>query len=660
MLRKCLFILLLSYYCLFVSEYVYGQHPSLIKHLKHKAKYNYSQEKYHLALDDYLKLDSLQESDDNIKYKTGVCLFETGYENRSCHYFEQADTLEKDFEKRYFYLARCKHLNHRFDSAIHYYQQYRQLLKTSKNAEQEIAWIDFIIEKCHYGKELIKTPLEDIDIEIVSSGINSAYSDHAPLIAADEQLMVFTSCRPGSMGDQRDPVTGEYYEDIYISEKQGDGNWSEAENMGEAVNTDHHDASIGLSPDGRTLIFYRSKGKKTGNIYIMEKRRDKWSEPVSIGKNINSEYWDPSASISKDEKTLYFSSNRPGGYGGTDIYVSHRLPNNEWGEPENMGKPVNTKYDDDAPFIMQNGEVLYFSSKGHKGMGGFDVFKTRYDEEKEAWGEPENAGYPINTGGDDIYFVWNKEGTVGYFASKRSKGYGNTDIYKVNRSKKTEPEVALKGRIVNKRDTSRSVTAMISVLNKEKDQIENVVNSSPETGRYMVMLKPGIAYQLKIESRNFIPKNMDMKIAAGNGGERRQKDIKLEPIADNKKMVLEQIYFTYDKAELTNKARNKLDRYMTFLSQDIDYIIEVQGHTDSIGSDKYNKVLSQKRAEAVVKYMVQKGMNANKLKAVGYGESKPVADNGTKKGRAQNRRTTFKFLKNKPDDVMIKPDKMSE
>lgn len=492
----------------------------------------FDKNQYKQALSIYLELDSIKPDNPHYIYPIGICYINQDDEKNALRYFEKCLRQPELFPaKLYYYAGRCNHLKHKFDEAISYYQTYKSKLK-GKKRNQLITLIDREIEMCWNGKELISKPL---DIEIVNIGkeINSPYPDYGPVLSADGKVLIFTSCRPNTTGGLRDPLDGTYYEDVYISYKDESGIWSEPKPIGPSINTSGHDASIALSPDGQKLLIYRYGGNalgltSSGDLYISTLEGNTWTEAQKLPSVINSKGWEPSASFSADEKLLYFSSDREGGYGGTDIYVVRKLPNGEWALPMNMGPVINTPYDEDAPFIHPDGKTLYFISNGHKSMGGHDIFVSKYDEEKKAWSSPVNVGYPINTAHNDLYFTWSANGKRIYFSSVRPDGYGEKDIYYADIEKESAEIMVMKG-IIFDSISIEPVKASIIVTDHKTEELIGIFNSNSSTGKYILVLNEGRKYNIKIESDNYEVCNDIIDLEGLTEYQEVEKNIKLCP-----------------------------------------------------------------------------------------------------------------------------------
>jgi outer membrane protein OmpA-like peptidoglycan-associated protein/tetratricopeptide (TPR) repeat protein len=622
------------------------------KKLEHEAKELFRAEEYTQALPVYLKLDSLIPNNASYNYHAGVCYLNSHNKAKSLPYLEKA--LQLGYKDAHFnlYLGKAYHLNHKFDQAITNFQIYKDSSKVKtiehhhlrKDHKKEPIDVDRYIEMCKIGKELVADSL-DFVIENLGPNINSKYPEYVPSVSADEHVLIFTSRRDNSTGGELDPGDNEYYEDIYISYKDENGKWKVPENLGTNVNTALHDANIGLSPDGHKLFIYRADFAKTnaGDIYISTLEGKTWSAPVKMQDHINSKDWEPSATISADEKTIFFTSNRDGGFGGTDIYSAKLKADGHWEEPVNMGATINTKYDEDAPYIHPDNKTLFFSSRGHKSMGGFDIFTTQYNEEKKEWSAPENAGYPINTADDDIYFICSADGTKGYFSSWRADSYGEKDLYVIHRPGGSSNVIVLKGNIYNK-ETSLPLGSDITITNNETHEVVGKFKSNSLTGRYTLVLPHGKNYGISVKSDGYVFYSENFNMPEGNPFFEVKKDVYLEPIKVGSTIVLKNIFFDFDKATLRPESKTELENLYTFLTEHGEVKVELSGYTDSAGDEKYNKKLSDKRADEVVKFLIDKGIAKNRLSGKGYGESNPISTNETEEGRQLNRRTEFKII----------------
>ncbi|MFN3402648.1 MAG: hypothetical protein ACK40G_01045 [Cytophagaceae bacterium] len=496
---------------------------------------NYMQNsQFYLALPIYLELDSLSPDNPKYLYPIGICYLHAVEEEKSLMYFNRCLTEAKKYpEKLYYYTAKANHLLHRFEEAMKYYEEYKEALRKKKNKKNKdiIIQVTREIEMCKNGKQMMTDSLK---IKIVNLGptINSKYPDHGPVLNADESVMIFTSSRPNTTGGMIDDADGNYYEDIYISYKNEDNTWSTPKSISQNINTNGHDASISLSADGQKLLLYKFgkeiNGQASGDLYISNLTGTQWSSPEKLPSHINSKGWEPSACLSSDEKLLIFSSDREDGHGGLDLYMVKKLPNGEWALPMNMGARINTHYDEDSPFLHPDGKTLYFSSNGHKSMGGMDIFVTRFDEKTQQWSVPENVGYPISTAHDDMHFSWTADGRKVFFSSVRPGGFGDKDIYFTEVYKESAKLVVLKGMIMDSLSLY-PVEATIKVTDNKSEELVGIFHSNSSTGKYIVILPEGKDYKFTITSQNYNVCSDHLDVTKLEEFEEIEKNIKLCP-----------------------------------------------------------------------------------------------------------------------------------
>ncbi|MFQ3575852.1 MAG: OmpA family protein, partial [Cytophagales bacterium] len=375
--------------------------------------------------------------------------------------------------------------------------------------------------------------------------------------------------------------------------------------------------------------------------------------PYRMHSNINSPYWEPSCSVTPDEKTLYFSSNRPGGFGGRDIYVTQKIAGDEWTEPMNLGPEINTAYDEDAPFIHPDGKTLFFSSRGHQSMGGFDLFKSVLDFKTKKWSNPENLGYPINTADDDVFYVWSPDGSKAYFSSIREEGFGDKDIYVLKRPDVHNFIIVVRGKVLDK-ETGKAVAATITFSDLATNEMVGVFTSNSFNGKFTSLANPGKNYAVTVEAPGYLFHSENVNVPDVNSYLEIVKEIYLEPLKEGSKVTLNNVFFDYGKSNLKEESSQELEKLVKILQTNPNLFVEFSGHTDSIGSDAYNKKLSDDRAEVVLKYMVHKGIAPSRMLAVGYGEEFPIAPNSDEVGRKQNRRTEM-IIVEALDSTKLKP-----
>lgn len=504
-----------------------------------------------------------------------------------------------------------------------------------------------------YAQDPIVREVNDwrITVTKMSDVVNSNFDDYSPNITADGGVMFFTSRRPFTAKEIK--RNKEAREHVWQTKFNKDTKtWSTPTPLGNSINTaKRHSSNIGVSNDGQRLLLYQDDGRGNGDIYITYLSGSSWSAPISVGNNINTYEHESSASISPDGKTMYFVSNRKGGIGGRDIWKSELQENGEWGEATNLGSNINTKHDEETVYIHPDGRTLYFSSKGHGGLGGYDVFQSKLQEDG-TWGKPINLGSPINTEGDDLFFVLSANARSGFYASDRggkTKDIYSIDFEKIERPEEVEedkgPELTMFSGTVRDKDTGEPIEAQIEVT----DQNGNVIgkyNSNSETGNFLISLPHGENYGVNFYAKDYLASSFPLDLSSPEtaGYDEINETIELDPIKVGATVVLKNIFFDFDSANLREESKAELLRVRRLLEENPNVKIEIGGHTDNKGSDAYNKNLSRERASSVVDYLKNLGIDSNRMSFKGYGMVQPIATNDTEEGRQENRRVEFKIM----------------
>lgn len=430
--------------------------------------------------------------DDRLSFQLGICYLKMNNDkSKAIPFLEPLATTAESFPGVFYYLGKAYTYANKFDEAMKFYTMAKGALP--KEVDQKMLERD--IEMCKNAMELIKKPV-DVVYENLGDKINTPYPDYSPWISFDESFLIFNSRREA---DGVKLQNGYFTSDVYISEV-ADGNWKNPLNIGEVVNTKNNDEQIiGVSADGLTLIFNlnNTTGETNGDIFVGPKFQNQILKPFKINETVNSKSHESSAAISPDGRTLYFASNRPGGFGGFDLYRAKILPNGEWSEGLNLGPEINTPYDEDFPFLSMDGKQLYFASKGHNSMGGYDLFKCEMKEENETWMAPTNLGYPINDAYDNNSICLSGKGRYGYISAIRPEGKGDMDIYRIVFNKVDAELTVVKGLITSANPNMRMNGAKITVkdLNKNKNIGEYLPN--PNTYKYVIILPPG-EYEMSV------------------------------------------------------------------------------------------------------------------------------------------------------------------
>lgn len=468
--------------------------------------------------------------------------------------------------------------------------------------------------------------------------VNSFSMQYFPVVTVDGSAIIYT---------RRLGTTSQYDEDLVISRKDDNGEWGAPQSISDNINSKFNEGTCTLSADGRTLIFTSCSGRNgfgSCDLYISVKNGDEWSRPKNMGEKVNSSFWDSQPSLSADGRTLYFVSNRGGGAGTRDIWVTRQDDRGEWQKPENIGRKINTPADEISPFIHPNNKVLYFATNGRPGFGGFDIFYSYYNE---GWSAPINLGAPINNGQDQVSLFINAPGNKGYYSNedRDSKRKGILYEFDLPESQRVKYKASFVSGVVTNADTGSPLAATVELYDLRKDERVSLVYSDSVTGEYLIVLTEGSEYGLYVNKRGYLFKSYSFSYTANENLDPVRQDIQLDPIKIDALTRLNNIFFATDKYDLEEKSKTELQKLIRFLKANPNIKVEISGHTDNVGSQQYNKALSYKRASGVYDFLVKNGVSSDRLSARGEGSSAPVADNADEEGRRRNRRIEFKIVK---------------
>lgn len=507
----------------------------------------------------------------------------------------------------------------------------------------------FIIYSAFCWLNITAQKNDSIKIVITNVGkeINSPYDEYAPVISADGSIMIFTSRRPFSEKELKKGKEGK--ENVYSSGSKNN-KWQTANALSATINEPNRfNSAIAISNDGQHLLLYRDDINANGDIWESFLKGVEWTEPVKMPEPVNSPKHESSASISPDGNTIYFVSEREGGHGGRDIWFCTKdKTNGSWGKAQNIGPEINTNGNEEGVFIHPDGKTLYFSSTGHGGIGQYDIFKSVF--EKGSWSKPVNLGDPINTPENDLFFVMAANGKTAYYSSSFHKdNAGKKDIYEISfipqkKEKSKGPSLTLLKGTVTDSLTGKPIEAQIAISDNQKNERVSEISSNAATGNYLVSLPAGKNYNITVNAKGYLFYSANIIISDTAAYKEIVKNIKLNKIEVGNKVVLNNIFFDYDKASLRTESYIELGNLLNLLTTNPKLKIEISGHTDNKGSASYNKNLSASRAQSVVSYLISKGIEIDRLNFAGYGFQFPVATNETDEGRQLNRRVEFKVL----------------
>ncbi len=511
-----------------------------------------------------------------------------------------------------------------------------------------------------FGQKLIIKENDSMRIEIeqLPNAVNSGFNDYAPVVTADGLELYFTSRRPLTEKEKKKNI--ESRENIYHSSlEESTGKWLDATNLPENINAPgRYNSNIAISNDGQRLLIYQDDQYGNGDIFESYLKGSIWSDPHPISQVINSDAHESSASIAPDGRTIYYVSERSGGVGKRDIWKCTKDENGNWGLPENLGPIVNSKQEEESVFIHPDGVTLYFSSKGHTSVGGYDVFRTT--NVNGTWTKPISLGEPINTIGDDLFFVLTANGQTGYYASSRDGE--QKDIYQIRFIPKDQKKIqdqpkltVLKG-VIRDEKTKAPLEAKIQIIDNEKNSIIGEFNSNSQSGKYLIPLPAGKNYGISVTAANYLFHSENVDIPDTANYQEIVRDIDLKKLEKGTQIVLRNIFFDLDKYSIKPESKNELDRVYKLMRDNPKLVIEISGHTDTQGSAAYNQQLSENRSKSVVDYLTAMGISSDRFQYKGYGEERPIISDTdiakmktqTQKDKANafNRRTEFKILSN--------------
>lgn len=642
-----------------------------LKELVRQADGYYDKKDYKKALGLYLEALNLNPDEASVNLKIGLSYLYSETKSKAAKYISKAYRLNADIDDEIdYHLGIAFQNTNEFKKAIEHFEQFKK--KKSKLAS--IA--DKKISECRIADSLSQYEL-NVVIENLGPVVNAPFNDYAPIISGDGNTLIFTSNRTEDAGELR---AGTNYEDIFITRRMG-SSWEPPKKISSNINHKFNDAAASLSPDGKTLFLYYEEGG--GDIYISRLEGTQWTKPTPLNKNINTSlFWETSASISADGKKLYFASNRPGGLGELDIYVSEIDARGDWGKAVNMGAAINTEENEDAPFIHPDGVTLYFSSDGHPTLGNSDIFVSEFKNGK--WQKPENIGWPINTWEYDGFFTISADKKKGYYSTLKEGGLGDADIYsitflepkykpkpkpvviaaavekekpKVQPQKKTDfvdPIIqqhkdlkivtVLKGSVIDE-NTAVPLGATISLVDNETKKIVSKITTDPSTGTFELVIPHGGNYGVATEKEGYLFNSINFNLPKFAEYQEIDTHIIMVKAEVGSKVVLKNIFFDVGKSELKKESISEIEKIKDLLIGNPTLKVQINGHTDNTGNPASNKLLSLKRASSVVDYLLSQGVGASRLLAKGFGDERPIVSNDDEiGGREINRRTEIEII----------------
>jgi outer membrane protein OmpA-like peptidoglycan-associated protein len=570
----------------------------------------------------------------------GEVNIDNGNEKDAIRYFIESIKINPDFFPLvYSNLAYLEFNNGLYEDALIHIQKFLSYPKKSDNSKKSA---ETLLKSCEFAINAVKNPVPFNPVNL-GPNINSKNDEYWPSLSADEQTLVFTRLMP--INSNNPDAFRNRQEDFYYSTFK-DGQWTPSQPVGPPINTPGNEGAQSISADGKFMVFTgcdRRDGYGSCDLYFSRKEGDKWSVPQNMGRPVNTSAKETQPSLSADGKTLYFSSNRPNGKGGLDIWKSTLKDNGTWSEPENLGDSINTSFDEQSPFIHPDNKTLYFSSNGWPGLGRFDLFVS-HKKDDDTWTTPKNLGYPINTHFNEEGLIVNARGNKAYYSSTRD-GEGGRDLFSFDLYNEVRPDPVsyMKGKVFDA-ETYFPLKAHFELTDLASNTVVTDAWSDAVDGTFLICIPSGKDYALNVNKNGYLFYSDHFTMTTGDFTKPFLKDVPLQVIKVGEKVIMRNIFFDYDSYVLKPESKSELAKLLVFLTDNPKLTIEISGHTDNKGSAEYNKKLSENRALAVVTFLINNSIDSKRITSSGYGDTQPIADNDTDEGRALNRRTEFKVI----------------
>ena len=625
------------------------------------------------AIKAYSQALALNPDEASLNFKLGLSYLYSDTKSKAASFIDKAYRLNPSINTKIdYYLGIAFQNTNEYRKAIEHFETFRKNnLKISSFADEKIA-------ECHMADSLSQNELNVI-IENMGEEINTPFNEHSPILSADGNSLIFTSDRSDNPKDAENP------EDVFVTRKVNN-HWGAPKRISTHINTKYSDAAASLSPDGKTLYLYSELG--AGDVYTSTFDGNDWTEPKPLNKNINTaSYFESCASVSPDGKKLYFTSNREGGYGELDIYVSELDSHGQWGKAVNLGDKINTTGDEDSPFIHYDGTTLYFSSDGHPGLGHSDIFVSELKNGK--WSSPENIGYPINLSEYDGFFTVSHDKKTAFYSTVKEGGLGGVDLYSIQflepkykpkpkpkppepvvvaaaevkaevetkapvpesyidpslqKSKEQKVATVLKGKVIDETNAA-PLSATVTLVDNETGKVFSKIYSDPATGEFELIIPHGGNYGVTTESAGYLFNSINFNLPKFAEYQEMDTHIIMVRTEIGSKVILRNIFFATGKFGLQDQSVSEIENVYDLLTQNPQLKVQINGHTDNTGDVATNKSLSLKRASAVVDFLVTKGVDQSRVSAKGYGSERPIVSNDDELGgREINRRTEIEVV----------------
>lgn len=625
------FQLLLFFFCVTISLSAQDNNKEFIrigdKYLKNKQ--------YRKALPFFEQVLKADSTNTTAIYKASICHLYRYSKEKSLQGFLKVYAADSTYDKFvYFWMARAYHLNYQFDNALKYYAMYKTKLAKWDIRQKEVDWY---MDQARRAREFTSNPKNFVVLNL-GGQINSSYSEHSPVASISDSILLFTSRRDKE--NNKEDFDGEPFEDIFIVKRQADGTWSTPELF--EINTSGHDACIQFFDNDQKLFIYRQT--RGGDIYVVEKINGQWQNPKKFPV-INTRGFESDAFMTADGSTVYFATNRYKKLGDLDIYYITKKSDSSWTKPKMLKGRINTDEDEDAPFITADGKTMYFSSRGHNSMGGYDVYKTVLGPDGK-WSKPENLGFPINTPDDDVYYYLSGTNSHAYMSSYRDGGFGEKDLYEI-----IPVESVVYVGLVTEEKTNKVLDNYEILLQPLSGSMPNAKGASTVTqqGYYKTSILSANSYTFIVRKDGKDVWNDTLQVPIIDHPEDTIRYNIVVPFHGNPadtipppvikpKVYNDNIFFAVKSYAFDAKAKKQLDKFIEYVKQHKEVQAIISGHADESGGDDLNKKLSEDRAKAVYDYLKSHGVPVDRIEIRSFGDTKPLGDNTTEAGKALNRR----------------------
>ncbi|HRC78282.1 MAG TPA: OmpA family protein [Bacteroidales bacterium] len=658
---KRLFIL---FTCLFLSIHIYCQENNCLSITKSKqqeqleiainkinhginSKFVESQKLYFSEATDILRSLNDKEEYPIVNYYLALTYIYKPDNNFTLaeQYLKKViDACPDDIPEAYFHLGKLAYTTNQKCDAINYFKKF---LTYQGDFDTLFAEAKMLMKWSEEICKLINNPVP-FNPKLVK-GISSQLDDYLVSLSPDNEIAYYTRKTKDYQisGYKSEPA---FQEKFYFSYRISDNVFDNGKEMPYPFNRNENEGGATITGNNKELIYTVCKMVTSPrqyyncDLYSSKNIKGYWTDIVPLERVNRPDTWESMPSVTADGKELYFVSNRSGGVGGYDIYKSIKDENGEWSEPINIGKPINTSGDEKSPFIHTDTRTLYFSSNGRPGIGGYDIYYVKLNDNNEKT-EVKNIGYPINTENDEVGFIVSIDGKYGYFSSNniKNESLGGMDFYYFSLYNEAKPEevILVKGNLKSE-DTTKPIKATVQIKSLESKRVTFI--PVDEDGDYVASLLKNEDYLLTIKGEDIVYQSTYVAAKDSITAPVIKLEMEVQPIEVGMHYRLHNIYFAFNSADILSSSQKVLDEFIVFLNDHPTMTISIEGHTDNVGSDEFNLILSENRAKAVYNYLVNNGIDANRLQYKGFGKTNPIATNETEEGRAMNRRTEFVIL----------------